>query len=57
MGCGCGGRKATRTSGVAAKTVASPSPNATRLETAQTFQSATIRKAPTGPVGAGRKTV
>lgn len=57
MGCGCGGRKATRTSGAAVKTVAAPAPNATRLETAQTFQSATIRKAPTGPVGTGRKAV
>lgn len=55
MGCGCG-KKATRPANVATTTVARTQ-DMNRVDSARTFQSATLQKAPTGPVGTGRKTV
>ena len=55
MGCGCG-RKATRTTGQAVTTMARPPAGANPVQTAQTFQSATIVKAPQAPVANTRKT-
>lgn len=57
MGCGCGKRAMSRPSGVATTTVAAPAGNASSVQKAQTFQSATIKRAPQGPVGNGRRTV
>ena len=54
MGCGCG-KKAVRPSTGSARIVARPT--GAGVTVAQTYQSATIKAAPTGPVGTGRKTV
>ena len=59
MACGCGKSKLSRTStGTAqtvARTVSAPASNASRVEVAKTYQSATMR-APQGPV-TGRRSV
>lgn len=55
MGCGCG-RKATSRVGAAPKTVPTTT-NMNKTDAAKTFQSATMQRAPTGPVGGVRKTV
>lgn len=52
MGCGCGKKKVQR----AAPRATVPTPaSSTKTAVAQTYQSGTMRKAPTGPVT--RKTV
>lgn len=58
MGCGCGGKRRVSRSNVTSTTAPRPAVNASRVESAQTYQSATIRPAPTGPVSTTqRKTV
>jgi hypothetical protein len=55
MGCGCG--KKVRKPTLGTTTVARTTSTTTRTEAAKTFQSGTMRTAPTGPVSSGRKTV
>lgn len=55
MACGCG-KKVARPATRNVNTVASTSSNQPRVATAKTYQSATMRRAPSAPV-ATRKTV
>lgn len=56
-GCGCGKKTIRTTGGAANQVIQTPGQNATKVQTAQVYQSATLARAPTGPVTNTRRTV